>query len=181
MNTHAMPKRKADAAPTGIGAPKVGRGGGSRGAGRKSSAVNAKGVDGPAAPRCTQATLGDLLGERLKKNQQAVAVRSGAGAGAAAIRWDYVQHDGGEDGSVIPQEQRPVTSRRCGAQRGLRSRLPTPHTDNRRQLERQDLRLGYSWTTWKLVAFLHDLAAQRATHATSVPHVPHVRPAGTEP
>ena len=30
-------------------------------------------------------------------------------------------------------------------------------------------------------AFLHDLAAQRATHATSVPHVPHVRPAGTEP
>ena len=62
-----MPNCKADAAPTGIGAPKVGRGGGSRGAGRKLSTVNAKGFDGPAAPRCTQATLGDLLGERLKK------------------------------------------------------------------------------------------------------------------
>ena len=48
---HMPNKRKADAAPDGAGAPKVGRGGGGRGAGRKRKPENAPGADATGSRR----------------------------------------------------------------------------------------------------------------------------------
>jgi len=81
------PKRKGKPsrmAPKGIGAAAKavakgrGRGGGGRGAGRKASPVNSAGTDSAAAPKRTQQSLGDLLGERFAKKQKTVADAIGA-------------------------------------------------------------------------------------------------------
>ena len=63
-------KRPA-AAPASAPTVKRGRGGGSRGAGRKPSAVNKKGVDHADARPGKQVSLADLLGERYKAKPNA--------------------------------------------------------------------------------------------------------------
>ena len=105
-----MPKKRKAAAVE--PAPKVPRGGGGRGAGRKATPVNAKGVDAPGAPKRTQMDLGDVFGPAFKKKNaigDLLGARRGAGAGddGELIGWDYCQHDGGEEDSQIHQRQRP--------------------------------------------------------------------------
>ena len=107
---HMPNKRTADAAPDGAGAPKVGRGGGGRGAGRKRKAENRPGVDAAEAPKRKQQDLGDLFGEPFKKKNtlgDLLGARKDAGAGEGLIKWDYVQHDGGDKDRSIPQRQKP--------------------------------------------------------------------------
>jgi hypothetical protein len=97
-------KRKADAAPDGAGAPKVGRGGGGRGGGRKRKAENMPGVDAADAPKRRQIDLGDVFGQAFKKKNtigDLLGARKGAGGGVDVIEWDYVRHDGGEEDSSI--------------------------------------------------------------------------------
>ena len=99
-------KRKAEAAPIGLGAPKQGRGGGGRGAGRKPQGVNTKGVDDPGGPKRKQIDLGDVFGGAFSKKNNIsdlLGARKGAGAaGADVIEWDY---DDGEDDGIILQKQ----------------------------------------------------------------------------
>ena len=97
-------KRKADAAPTGLGAPKAGRGGGGRGAGRKRKPENEPGVDAAEAPIRKQATLGDLLGERFaKKQKRADAEQAQVGARfgrRSECLEEIVEADGNEIGEL---------------------------------------------------------------------------------
>ena len=125
-------KRKAEAAPIGLGAPKQGRGGGGRGAGRKPQGVNTKGVDDPGGPKRKQIDLGDVFGGAFSKKNNIsdlLGARKGAGAaGADVIEWDY---DDGEDDGIILQKQAVERSR---ADRPCTPCLPEARSHSRRSV-----------------------------------------------
>ena len=99
----SMPPKKAAKAAT----PK-GTHGGARGGGRKRSAVNAAGRDADDGPKRKQLGLSDLLGPQYAKKARTGGDNCktpNGGGGGAAIKWDYVQHDGDDKDTNIPQEQ----------------------------------------------------------------------------
>ena len=158
-----MPNKRT---PDGAGAPKVGRGGGGRGAGRKRKAENRPGVDAAEAPKRKQQDLGDLFGEPFKKKNtlgDLLGARKDAGAGEGLIKWDYVQHDGGDkDRSMRP---------------GWRS--PTPNASpeaSARWVARQRQRREHRWTTWRRVDSLHVLVASAMGRVRRSSHQPPLRP-----
>ena len=85
-------------------APKGTHGGAGRGGGKKKSPVNAAGHDAADAPKRKQTSLADLLGPQFAKKAKTADVDGG---GIAAINWVYVQHDGGDADTNVPQQQQP--------------------------------------------------------------------------
>jgi hypothetical protein len=103
------PKRKEVA--TAPLPPNKQNGGSGRGQGRKAKGVNTPGVDDPALPRKVQKTMADLLGARFAKKPAepavAGAVEPAQADNAPTLEWDYVRHDGDEEDTMVPQQQRP--------------------------------------------------------------------------
>jgi len=109
-----------------------GRGGGGRGAGRKASPVNSAGTDSAAAPKRTQQSLGDLLGDRFAKKQKTVADAIGARTVSwkGARRWTtwLLEASSGSTGVSAPEH-----ARRSSHLSPARLRAPPPPRQTRGQ------------------------------------------------